>query len=98
MYSADDLLHLLHSDGADELRLHVGDPPIVILDGEENPVEGPPLSAENVGELFRSLTTTRQRREFRERGGVQFIYRFRDSVDFVVRATLDGPDIGIVIH
>src|ERR1041384_4305442 len=31
MYSMDNLLRLLHSDGADELRLHVGTPPVIVL-------------------------------------------------------------------
>jgi len=38
MYSMDDLLHLVHSDGADRLMLHIGRPPVIVLDGEEHEV------------------------------------------------------------
>jgi Tfp pilus assembly pilus retraction ATPase PilT len=62
MYSMDDLLHLVHSDGADELKLHVGQPPVIVIDGEQQPIEGPAITAENAEQLLRSITDTRQRR------------------------------------
>jgi Tfp pilus assembly ATPase PilU len=98
MYSMDDLLHLANSDGADELRLHVGTPPIVVLDGEQHPVEGPAITPEDVEHLLQSIANTRQRRELRSRGAVQFIYRFRRSTDFVVCARIEDENVGIDIH
>jgi hypothetical protein len=47
----DNLLHLLLSDGADELRLHVGQPPVVVLDGKEEPLEGPAITTEDAEQL-----------------------------------------------
>ena len=98
MYSLDDLLQLLHSDGADELRLHVGGPPVIVLDGEPQPVEGPPITTENAEWLLQSIANSRHRRELRERGAVEFLYRFRDRVSFVVRARMEGENIGIDVH
>ena len=98
MYSIDDLLRLVNSDGADELRLHVGEPPIIVLRGERNAIEGPTISAEDAQQLLQSITNTRQRRELRERGTVQFVYRFRCFTDFVVCARMEGENIGIDIH
>ena len=49
MYSIDDLLHLASSDGADELRLHVGTPPVIVLGGVLHTIEGPPITTENAG-------------------------------------------------
>lgn len=98
MYSMDDLLHLVNSDGADELRLHVGQPPVVVLDGEPHPIEGPPITTENAEHFLQSITNTRQRREFRERGAVRFIYRFRRVTDFVVCARMEDENVEMVIH
>lgn len=98
MYSMDDLLYLPHSDGADELRLRVGQPPIIVLDGEEKVIEGPPLTTGDTEHLLRSITDTRQRRMFRERHAVEFIYKFRGRANFVVRAQIEDGDVCIVVH
>jgi len=98
MYSMDDLLHLLHSDGADELRLHVGKPPIIVLDGEEQPIEGSAITTEYAEHLFQSITNTRQRRDLREHGLVEFFYRFRGRASFVVRARMEDENVGMDIH
>jgi Tfp pilus assembly ATPase PilU len=94
----DDLLYLVHSDGADELRLHVGQPPVIVIDGEQQPMEGPVITAENAEQLLQSVTDTRQRRDLREHGAVEFVYRFRERVNFVVRAKLENENVGMDIH
>lgn len=98
MYSMDDLLRLLHSDGADELRLHVGAPPVIVLDGEPQTIEGRTLTSEDTERLLQSIANTRQRRALREHGAVEFIYRFRRSTAFVVRARVEDEKVGIDIH
>ena len=97
-YSVDGLLHLLHSDGADELRVHVGRPPVLVLDGEEQPVDGPAITADDAHRLWQSLSTSRHRRTLAELGSVTFLHRFRGRATFVVHASADGPTIGMVIH
>lgn len=94
----EDLLHLVHSDGADGLRLRVGQPPLVVLDGEEQQVEGPVITAENAEQLLKSISVTRQRRDLREHGVVEFIYRFRERANFVVRATIKDENVSMDIH
>jgi Tfp pilus assembly ATPase PilU len=98
MYSMDDLLQLLKSEKADELQLHVGKPPVVVLGGEPHIIEGPPITTENAEDFLHSIANTRQRRELRQRGLVQFVYRFRRITDFVVRARLEGETVGIDIQ
>jgi len=98
MYSMYDLLQLLNSDGADELRLHVGSPPVFVMQGERHLVEGPPITFDDAEQLLKSVAGTRQRRELRERGWVQFVYRFRGATDFVVRARIEDDSVGIDIH
>jgi Tfp pilus assembly ATPase PilU len=94
----DDLLHLLHSDGADALRLHVGQPPVIVLEGEPQPLEGPAITTEDAAQLLQSITNTRQRRELREHGLAEFIYRFRGRASFVVQARMENENVGIEIH
>ena len=94
----DDLLHLVHSDGADALRLHVGQPPVIVLDGEEQPVEGPAITTEDAEQLLQSISTTRHRRELRQHRVVEFIYRFRGRASFVVSARMEDENVGMDIH
>ena len=98
MYSMDHFLHLVHSDGADESRLHVGQPPVIVLDGEQQPLEGPAITTEDAEQLLQSITNTRQRRDLREHGAVEFIYRFRGRASFVVRARLEDENVKMDIH
>jgi Tfp pilus assembly ATPase PilU len=98
MYSMDALLHLLHSDGADRLRLQVGQPPVVVIDGEDQQIEGPAITVESVQQLLQSVTDTRQRRDLREHGDIEFIYRFRQCASFVVHATIRDEHVFIEIH
>src|SRR5574339_481531 len=98
MYSMDDLFHLVHSDGADELRLHVGQIPVIVLDGEEQALEGPAITTEDAEHLLQSITNTRQRRDLREHGMVEFIYKFRGRTSFVVRAKLEDENVRMDIH
>lgn len=94
----DDLLYVLHSDGADELRLHVGTPPAIVLEGESHPLEGPAITSEDAEQLLQSIANTRQRRDLREHGVVKFIDKFRCRTNFVVCARLEEENIGIDIH
>jgi Tfp pilus assembly ATPase PilU len=98
MYSMDDLLLLVKSDEADALRLRVGRPPVVVLEGKHLLIERPAIPHEDAEQLLRGLASTRQRRELRERGFVQFVYRFRGATDFVVRAWIEDAQVGIDIH
>ena len=98
MYAMDDLLHLVHSDGADELKLHVGQPPVVSLDGKQQLMEGPSLTAEDAEKLFQSIADSRQRRALWKRGTVEFLYRFRERASFLVRASVESGTIRMVIH
>jgi Tfp pilus assembly pilus retraction ATPase PilT len=98
MYSMDDLLHIVHSDGADGLRLRVGQPPVIVLDGEEQQIEGPAITIENAEQLLHGISDTRQRRDLREHGAVDFIYRFRGRVSFVVCAKIEDENVYLDIH
>jgi Tfp pilus assembly ATPase PilU len=90
----DDLLDLVSTERAEELRLHVGTPPVMVLRGEHHTVEGPEITAENAEQLLRSVADSRQMREFRERGAAEFVYKFRGSSRFLVRAMKEDENVG----
>lgn len=98
MYAMDDLLGRVRSERADELRLHVGLPPVLVVKGEHHSVEGPAITAADAEGLLQNIANSRQRRELRTSGRVQFIYRFQGATDFVVVAQTEGEAVGIDIH
>src|SRR5438034_2095 len=56
-YSMSDLLQLVVAEGASDLHLRVGVPPVIRLHGVLHRVEGPPLKPEDTEELMRSITS-----------------------------------------
>jgi Tfp pilus assembly pilus retraction ATPase PilT len=96
--SAEDLLQLLRSDGADGLTLEPGRRPIIELDGVKQELGYPSLSREDVERLLHSLTDTRKRRELRENGRIHFVHRFRDIADFVIEVRLQDEAVVIEVH
>ena len=98
MYSIDYLLHLLHSDGADRLKLRVGKPPVVVIEGEDQALDGAAISIEDAEQFLQSIANTRQRRELREQGRVEFMYKFRGRTSFVVCACIREESVEIDIH
>ena len=93
MYSIDDLLDLVSTEKAEGLRLHVGTPPVIVLQGEQHTIEGPPITIENAEQLLRGVADTRQMRELRERGAAEFVYSFRGSSRFLVRAKMEDENV-----
>ena len=97
MYSMDDLLSLVKEEKADALKIQVGSPPVLVLHGEDNAVEGPAIVSEEAELLLQCVANSRQRRELRQRGTVQFVFRFQHTTDFVIRVTVKDESIDIEI-
>ncbi|SPE61373.1 hypothetical protein SBV1_690002 [Verrucomicrobia bacterium] len=93
MYSMDNLLTLVHTEQARELRVRVGTPPILVAEGEAHTLEGPPITAESAERLLRSIANTRQMWELRERGAVTFIYTSQGASPFLVRARMEHENV-----
>ena len=87
-YLMTDLLTLIVADRAEGMNLHTGHQPLIYLGGEPHVIAGPPITPENGEALFRSLATTRQIRELRAHGTVEFIYTFQGATQFRVQARL----------
>jgi len=93
MYSMDNLLTLITTEQARELRFRAGTPPVVVLNDEPHAMEGPPLTAESAEQLLRSVATTRHMRQLRERGEVTFIYTLQGSSPFLIRALIENQNV-----
>lgn len=83
-YSMSDLLQLVVSEGAADLHIRVGVPPVIRLHGVLHRVEGPPLRPEDTEELMRSITSEEHIQQCRERGGADFGFAFGDLARFRV--------------
>ena len=74
MYYMDHLLTLLTTEKGRELQFRAGSPPVIVLEDEQHSLQGPPITREDVMRLLRSMATSRQMRDLRDHGTVQFIY------------------------
>ncbi len=76
-YSMSDLLQLVVSEGASDLHIRVGVPPVIRVHGILHRVDGPPLRPEDTEELMRSITSEDHIQQVREngRGGLRVCLR-----------------------
>ncbi len=79
-----DLLQLVVSEGASDLHLRVGAPPVIRVHGVLHRVEGPVLRPEDAEELVHSFTSEDQIQQVRERGGADFGFAFGEVARFRV--------------
>ncbi|MBL9171430.1 MAG: hypothetical protein JNN07_27100 [Verrucomicrobiales bacterium] len=95
-YEMTDLLSLALSERAAVLCLHAGKPPVLTLHAEPHTVEGPVITAQNAESLLRGVADSRQIRQLRAAGRIEFVHTFRDTA-FRVRvcAELEGIHIDL---
>jgi Tfp pilus assembly ATPase PilU len=98
MYCLKDLLELVVREGAEELRLEVGRPAVMVRRGEARAIDVPPLTSENAAELFRSIASEEQLEELRKCGDIHFVYVFQDSARFGVAATIQQDAFNLKIR
>ena len=94
----DELLALIRTQRADELKVHVGTPPVMVLKGEPQSLDGPVITAEDADHLLRSIADTRQMREMWERGEMEFLYNFRNLSFFLVRARVENEFVAFDVR
>ena len=95
-YSMSDLLQLVVAEGAADLHLRVGVPPVIRLHGVLHKVEGPSLRPEDTEELMRSITSEDHIQQVRERGGADFGFAFGELARFRVSVFKEKGQFGIV--
>src|SRR5919201_2558255 len=97
-YSMSDLLQLVVAEGAADLHLRVGVPPVIRLHGVLHKVEGPPLRQEDTEELMRSITSDDHIQATRERGGADFGFAFGELARFRVSVFKEKGNFGVVLR
>lgn len=94
----DELLDLCVREGASDLHLHVGSPPVLRIHGELNVLESPPLCPEDTERLMRAVSSEDQIQRVREKGGADFGFGFRDLARFRVSVFRQKGHFGIVMR
>src|SRR5688572_29763400 len=97
-YSMSDLLQLVVSEGAADLHLRVGVPPVIRLHGVLHRVEGPHIRPEDTEELMRSITSEDHIQQVRERGGADFGFAFGELARFRVSVFKEKGNFGMVLR
>lgn len=93
-----DLLQLSVSEGASDLHLRVGIPPVIRVHGRLNRVDGPPLSPEDTEELSRSITSEDHIQAVREQGGADFGFAFGEMARFRVSVFKERGNFAMVLR
>src|SRR5271154_4746780 len=97
-YSMSDLLQLVVTEGASDLHIRVGVPPVIRVHGILHRVEGPSLKPEDAEELMRSITSEEHIQSIRERGGADFGFAFGDAARFRVSAFKEKGNFAMVLR
>ena len=98
MYSMSDLLQLTVSEGASDLHLRVGIPPVIRVHGRLHRVEGPALKPEDTEELSRSITSDGHIQAVREQGGADFGFAFGEMARFRVSVFKERGNFAMVLR
>jgi len=93
-----DLLQLVVAEGASDLHLRVGIPPVIRLHGILNRVDGPPLRPEDTEELMRTITSEDNIQQVREKGGSDLGFAFGELARFRVSIFKEKGNFGLVLR
>ena len=93
-----DLLDLAVAEGASDLHLAVGLPPVMRLHGSLAPLDAEPLTPEDTDRLMRSFTPEQHVRSLEEHGGSDFGFGFGDAARFRVSVFRQKGHVGIVLR
>ena len=90
-----DLLQLVVSEGASDLHIRVGVPPVIRVHGVLQRVDGAPLQPQDSEELMRSITSEDCIQQVREQGGADFGFAFGEVARFRVSVFKEKGNFGL---
>lgn len=93
-----DLLQVVVDEGASDLHLAVGLPPMLRIHGGLQAIDCPPLTAEDTDRLMKSITSDSNQQKVREGGGVDFGFGFGDAARFRVSVLKAKGALGLVLR
>ena len=93
-----DLLQLVLDEGASDLHLPVGSPPVLRIHGGLQPLDTDPLTPDDTEYLMKSITSEVNQQHLQEEGGVDFGFAFGDQARFRVSVFKQKGAIGLVLR
>lgn len=93
-----ELLELAVEEGASDLHLNVGLPPVLRIHGGLHPLDVPALKPEDTDRLMKSITSPDHQQKVREQGGTDFGFGFGDKARFRVSVLKSKGNVGVVLR
>ena len=93
-----ELLQLTVDEGASDLHIRVGVPPILRIHGSLQPLDLPPLTPEDSDRLMKSITPPAHQQNVRENGGTDFGFGFGEVARFRVSVFKERGNVGVVLR
>ncbi len=94
----DRLLEACVTQGASDIHLVTGRPPVLRIDGRLRSLETKVLEADDTMALMKSITPDRNQQEIQEEGGTDFGFAFADKGRFRVSIFRQKGDISLVLR
>ena len=98
MIEMSDLLNLVVEEGASDLHIEVGVPPVLRINGAMAPLDTDTLAAEDTERLVKSVASDTHLQKIREEGGVDFGFAFEDKARFRVACFKQKGCLGMVMR
>ncbi len=93
-----ELLLFVHKEGASDLHISAGEPPIVRIHGEIRRIEVPPLTKEELHVMLYDILNDQQRKKFEEMNELDFSLDLKDIARFRVNAFRQHRGEGVVFR
>lgn len=94
----DELLTLVVDEGASDLHIEVGSPPVLRISGHMHALDTDPLRPEDSDRLMRSITDEDNIRRLAESGGADFGFGFKGLARFRVSIFKQKGCVGMVLR
>ena len=94
----DDLLQVVVDEGASDLHIRVGVPPVIRLHGALVPMDLPLLTPEDTEGLMKAVTSESHIQKVREQGGTDFGFAYGDQARFRVSVFKEKGNHGLVLR
>jgi twitching motility protein PilT len=94
----DRLLHACFRQGASDIHLTVGRPPVLRIDGRLRSLETKVLEPGDTVALMKSITPERNQQELQEEGGTDFGFAFGDEARFRVAIFRQKGNVVVVLR
>lgn len=93
-----ELLQLAVDEGASDLHIRVGVPPMLRIHGSLNPLDAMPLTPDDTDRLMKSITSADNQQKLREHGGTDFGFGFGEMARFRVSVFKEKGNVGVVLR